>query len=79
MSADKGFNFSALDESFIAQKKNHFQLSCQIQPVTEDLCLVSTAPGGNGGEFREIDGFQMNFYGIKLDVPSSYIRVSYPQ
>lgn len=24
--ADKGFNFSAVDDAFICQKKNHFQV-----------------------------------------------------
>ena len=33
MSADKGFNFSNLDDAFIAQKKNHFQLTCHVVKV----------------------------------------------
>jgi len=28
--ADKGFNYSSIDEAYIAQKKNHFQLTCQV-------------------------------------------------
>ncbi len=31
VTADKGFNFSTQDESFIVQKKNHFQLTCEIR------------------------------------------------
>ncbi|VVD02619.1 unnamed protein product [Leptidea sinapis] len=34
--ADKGFNFSQIDEAFVCQKKNHFQVTCQIQ--AEDPC-----------------------------------------
>ena len=30
VTADKGYNFSQLDDAFIAQKKNHFQLTCQV-------------------------------------------------
>ena len=33
VSADKGFNFSSLDDAFIAQKKNHFQLTCHVVKV----------------------------------------------
>ena len=33
VSADKGFNFSNLDDAFIAQKKNHFQLTCHVVKV----------------------------------------------
>ncbi len=31
VTADKGFVFSAVDCAFIAQKKNHFQLTCHVQ------------------------------------------------
>ena len=31
ITADKGFNFSAQDEAFIVQKKNHFQVTVDIQ------------------------------------------------
>ena len=31
ITADKGFNFSGQDEAFIVQKKNHFQVTCEVQ------------------------------------------------
>ena len=31
ITADKGFNFSPQDEAFIVQKKNHFQVTVDIQ------------------------------------------------
>ena len=31
VTADKGFNFSTQDESFIVQKKNHFQMTVEIR------------------------------------------------
>ncbi|GFY42564.1 myelin regulatory factor [Trichonephila inaurata madagascariensis] len=33
--ADKGFNYSNADESFVCQKKNHFQVTVHVQPVAE--------------------------------------------
>jgi hypothetical protein len=38
--ADKGFNFSNTDEAFVCQKKNHFQLSVQVN-WPEVLCCTS--------------------------------------
>ena len=38
--ADKGFNFSHVDDSFVCQKKNHFQ-------VRQSVC--SRGRGGKGG------------------------------
>ena len=34
---DKGFNFSSFDDSFVCQKKNHFQVS-----QLADACIEST-------------------------------------
>lgn len=31
--ADKGFNFSTIDDVFICQKKNHFQITVHIHPI----------------------------------------------
>ena len=31
ITADKGFNFSTQDDAFIVQKKNHFQVTCEIE------------------------------------------------
>lgn len=45
-----------------------FQLPTENSPAS----LVRTEDGA----LREIDAIQLNFYGIKLDVPTSYIRVS---
>ena len=36
VTADKGYNFSLLDDAFIAQKKNHFQLTCQVCIMRSD-------------------------------------------
>ena len=46
VTADKGFNFSPADDAFIAQKKNHFQLSCCVAAGGEgEHALVTTERG----------------------------------
>ena len=46
VTADKGINFSAADDAFIAQKKNHFQLSCCVAAGGEgEHALVTTERG----------------------------------
>ena len=73
VSADKGFNFSNLDDAFIAQKKNHFQLTCHV--VKEGLHdLVSTEAG-----FRPIEHLQLNFYGVKSEAPEQRIQIEQSQ
>ena len=42
VTADKGFNFSQVDDAFIAQKKNHFQLTCHIHKEGECFNFSST-------------------------------------
>lgn len=72
VSADKGFNFSVIDDAFIAQKKNHFQLTCHIDMGREEPFFIKTKVGA----IYPLRHLQMNFHGIKLDTPNSFIRVS---
>ena len=69
VSADKGFNFSLVDEAFIAQKKNHFQLSCQVN-IEGEHSLITTDLG-----LQKIEYFQLNFYGVKTEAPDQRIMV----
>ena len=73
VSADKGFNFSHGDDAFIAQKKNHFQLSCHLQKEGDHV-LVNTDAGP-----KKIDFFQLNFYGVKKEAPEQRIQVCLEQ
>ena len=59
--ADKGFNFSPQDDSFVCQKKNHFQVTLH---VTVEGCpkFVKLADGGAA----QIQAFYVNFHGIKV-------------
>eukprot|EP00094_Tigriopus_californicus_P013108 TCALIF_12676-PA protein Name:"Similar to Myrf Myelin regulatory factor (Mus musculus)" AED:0.19 eAED:0.19 QI:157/0.8/0.72/0.81/1/1/11/0/994 len=75
VSADKGFNFSMVDDAFIAQKKNHFQLTCHIDMGREEPCFIKT----KAGTIHPLRHLQMNFHGIKLDTPNSFIRVEQSQ
>lgn len=70
VTADKGFNFSSLDDAFIAQKKNHFQLTCNVMKEGNHE-LVSTEAG-----FKPIEFFQLNFYGVKSEATEQRIQVS---
>ena len=69
VTADKGFNFSQVDDAFIAQKKNHFQLSCHVAKEGEHS-LVTTDLG-----VQKIEYFQLNFYGVKKEASEQRIQV----
>ena len=71
VSADKGFNFSLVDDAFIAQKKNHFQLSCQVN-IEGEHTLITTDLG-----CQKIEHFQLNFYGVKKEAPEQRIKVRF--
>ncbi|XP_045457857.1 uncharacterized protein LOC123668107 [Melitaea cinxia] len=71
--ADKGFNFSQIDEAFVCQKKNHFQVTCQIQ-MQGDPHYVKTAEG-----FKKINNFCLHFYGVKAEDPSQEVRIEQSQ
>ncbi|XP_052738755.1 uncharacterized protein LOC112045120 isoform X1 [Bicyclus anynana] len=71
--ADKGFNFSQIDEAFVCQKKNHFQVTCQIQ-IQGDPQYVKTTEG-----FKKISNFCLHFYGVKAEDPSQEVRIEQSQ
>ncbi|XP_025266515.1 myelin regulatory factor-like protein isoform X3 [Camponotus floridanus] len=71
--ADKGFNFSNSDDAFVCQKKNHFQITCHSQLQGEAI-FVRTGEG-----LKKISGFQLHFYGVKVESPSQTIRVEQSQ
>ena len=59
--ADKGFNFSPSDDSFVCQKKNHFQVTVHVgfggMPK-----YVKTAES----VVKSIDSYALHFNGIKV-------------
>ena len=58
--ADKGFNLTTSDETFVCQKKNHFQITTQISMATAPTALRTN------GQVHKIDDFYLHFYGIKV-------------
>jgi len=59
--ADKGFNFSLQDDSFVCQKKNHFQVTLHVS--VEGCAKFVKLPDGGAAQ---ITGFYVNFNGIKV-------------
>ena len=52
------------------QKKNHFQVTCDVQ-FTGTPRFVSKADG----TLHDISYLQINFYGVKSDIPSTHIKI----
>ncbi|XP_050527388.1 myelin regulatory factor-like protein isoform X3 [Daktulosphaira vitifoliae] len=71
--ADKGFNFSNIDDAFVCQKKNHFQITCHTQ-LQGDAQFVRTAEG-----IHKVNSFQLHFYGVKVESPGQSIKVEQSQ
>ncbi|XP_025191683.1 myelin regulatory factor-like protein isoform X1 [Melanaphis sacchari] len=71
--ADKGFNFSNVDDAFVCQKKNHFQITCHTQ-LQGDAQFVRTTEG-----IHKVGSFHLHFYGVKVESPSQTIKVEQSQ
>nr|XP_006121658.2 myelin regulatory factor-like protein [Pelodiscus sinensis] len=70
---DKGFNFSATDDAFVCQKKNHFQISVHISVVGNPK-YVKTHLG-----LKPIEKFYLKTFGIKVDAPNQIIAIEQSQ
>ncbi|XP_018558329.1 myelin regulatory factor-like protein [Lates calcarifer] len=70
---DKGFNYSAADEAFICQKKNHFQVTIHIGVAAEPQYVRT--PSGT----QEVDHFQIKVFGFKLEAPSQQVTIEQSQ
>lgn len=70
---DKGFVYSVADESFVCQKKNHFQVTIHIGMATEPQ-YVRTPSGP-----QAVDHFEIKVFGIKLDSPSHQVTIEQSQ
>lgn len=65
---DKGFNYSTADESFVCQKKNHFQVTVHIG-VDAEPQYIKMASGP-----QEIDFFQIKVFGVKVCIDLLSVR-----
>ncbi|XP_046730166.1 myelin regulatory factor-like protein isoform X2 [Silurus meridionalis] len=70
---DKGFSYSAADEAFVCQKKNHFQVTINIG-MAGDPKYVKTPAGP-----MLVDGFQVKVFGIKLEAQTHHITIEQSQ
>ena len=65
--ADKGFNYLSYDDSFVCQKKNHFQITARV-----GLNTGSASPqyiyDAESCAAVPIDGFYLHFYGVKVNI-----------
>ena len=60
--ADKGFNFSVPDDSFVCQKKNHFQVT--VHMGIDGVPKYVRTPDG----VKKVDNFYLHFHGIKVSL-----------
>ncbi|CAJ0583636.1 unnamed protein product, partial [Mesorhabditis spiculigera] len=73
--ADKGFNYSSMDNCFVNQKKNHFQITVNIEAAD---CLPARFVRVNG-EMKEIKEFRLGFTGVKNEMWTSEIPIKQSQ
>uniref|UniRef100_A0A0N4ZCP7 NDT80 domain-containing protein n=1 Tax=Parastrongyloides trichosuri TaxID=131310 RepID=A0A0N4ZCP7_PARTI len=73
--ADKGFNYSQMDGCFVNQKKNHFQITVQIEALDANPpAFVKVS-----NEMRRIKDFKLAFCGVKFEMPTSEIQIKQSQ
>ncbi|XP_076821007.1 uncharacterized protein LOC143466247 isoform X4 [Clavelina lepadiformis] len=71
--ADKGFNFAVADDTFVCQKKNHFQVTVHIGVVGHPY-YVKTEEG-----LKPLDAFYINLYGVKHESQNQTIAIEQSQ
>ncbi|CAH2326243.1 myelin regulatory factor isoform X2 [Pelobates cultripes] len=71
--ADKGFNFSVGDDSFVCQKKNHFQVTVYIGMIGEPK-YVKTPEG-----IVPLECFFLKLNGVKLEAINQSISIEQSQ
>ncbi|XP_041367258.1 myelin regulatory factor-like isoform X2 [Gigantopelta aegis] len=71
--ADKGFNFSVPDDSFVCQKKNHFQVTVHMS--IDGVPKYIRSPDG----VKKVDTFFLHFHGIKMESPTQTVKIEQSQ
>ncbi|KAI6079615.1 Myelin regulatory factor-like protein isoform X1 [Aix galericulata] len=78
---DKGFNFSAVDDAFVCQKKNHFQITVHIR-ITGHPKYVKTQLGMKPVESpnqtiaieqSQTDRSKKTFHPVRVDLPGDQV------
>ncbi|XP_069758401.1 myelin regulatory factor-like protein [Narcine bancroftii] len=71
--ADKGFHFSTADNSFVCQKKNHFQVTIHVG-LNGDPKYVKTSTG-----LKPIETFFLKVFGVKAEATNQVIIIEQSQ
>ncbi|OXB59812.1 hypothetical protein ASZ78_007295 [Callipepla squamata] len=77
---DKGFNFSATDDAFVCQKKNHFQITVHIR-ITGHPKYVKTQLGMKPIEkfYLKAFGIRASTYSLCMEAPNQTIAIEQSQ
>ncbi|XP_056430111.1 myelin regulatory factor-like protein isoform X2 [Hyla sarda] len=70
---DKGFNFSTVDDAYVCQKKNHFQVTVHIRVIGNPK-YIKTQMGLN-----PVDSFYMKVFGVKVEAMNQTITIEQSQ
>ncbi|XP_075456373.1 myelin regulatory factor-like protein isoform X2 [Ascaphus truei] len=70
---DKGFTFSTVDEAYVCQKKNHFQVTVHIRMLGSSK-YVKTQLG-----LKPIERFYMRVFGVKVETTNQTITIEQSQ
>ncbi|OCT87474.1 hypothetical protein XELAEV_18021167mg [Xenopus laevis] len=70
---DKGFNFSTIDDAYVCQKKNHFQVTVHMR-VLGSPKYVKTQLGLNA-----IESFNLKVFGVKVEATNQMITIEQSQ
>ncbi|KAM4035766.1 myelin regulatory factor-like protein isoform 2-T2 [Anomaloglossus baeobatrachus] len=70
---DKGFNFSTVDDAYVCQKKNHFQVTAHIR-VLGNPKYIKTQQGLN-----PVDSFNLKVFGVKVEAMNQTITIEQSQ
>ncbi|XP_068129752.1 myelin regulatory factor-like protein [Hyperolius riggenbachi] len=70
---DKGFNFSTVDDAYVCQKKNHFQVTVHIR-VLGNPKYFKTQLG-----LSPIESFSLKVFGVKVEATNQTITIEQSQ
>ncbi|KAM8971972.1 myelin regulatory factor-like protein [Pelodytes ibericus] len=70
---DKGFNFSTVDDAYVCQKKNHFQVTVHIR-VLGSPKYIKTQQGLN-----QVEQFYLKVFGVKVETANQTITIEQSQ
>ncbi|XP_069831245.1 myelin regulatory factor-like protein isoform X2 [Dendropsophus ebraccatus] len=70
---DKGFNLSTVDDAYVCQKKNHFQVTVHIRVIGNPK-FIKTPLGIN-----PVDSFYLKVFGVKVEAVNQTITIEQSQ